>query len=192
MKISDSSKSGYEALRNARISENKARFESLGILNSVSELRQISTKKKRPWVKKDYSLNPLRRSQRIKAVADGTTNNLPPRKYEDAEHFLPEESRARRCRNKRRGSVLSSILGISCHFCRQKKLCGEDDCKRCGNCDVNEPCLGNTDCSVCHSTRGVFCRDCLKVRYGEELEEVRENKEWTCPHCIEEKGINPY
>lgn len=27
--------------------------------------------------------------------------------------------------------------------CRQKKLCGEEDCKRCGNCDVDEPCLGN-------------------------------------------------
>lgn len=25
-----------------------------------------------------------------------------------------------------------------------------------------------------------------------EMEEVRENKEWMCPHCIEEKGINPH
>ncbi|PNX84131.1 cell division cycle-associated 7-like protein, partial [Trifolium pratense] len=51
---------------------------------------------------------------------------------------------------------------------------------------------GKTDCSVCHSSNGVFCRACLKVRYGEEIEEVRENKEWMCPHCIEDKGINPY
>lgn len=83
---------------------------------------------------------------------------------------------------------------------------------------------GKTDCSVCHSTNGVLCRGCLKVRYGEgesfvgdiripitwirwrresvrsltrciallEMEEVRENKEWMCPHCIEEKGVKPY
>lgn len=24
------------------------------------------------------------------------------------------------------------------------------------------------------------------------MEDVRENKEWMCPHCIEEKGIKPY
>lgn len=25
-----------------------------------------------------------------------------------------------------------------------------------------------------------------------EMEEVRENKDWMCPHCIEEKGVRPY
>ncbi|KAG9147431.1 hypothetical protein Leryth_026153, partial [Lithospermum erythrorhizon] len=33
---------------------------------------------------------------------------------------------------------------------------------------------------------------CLKVRYGEELEEVRADKQWACPHCIDEKGTKPY
>ena len=76
-------------------------------------------------------------------------------------------------------------------------MCGEEDCKRCGDLDVDEPCIGmvifsfddrfyfiikriknspnvdvfcgagKTDCSVCHSTNGVLCRACLKVRYGE-------------------------
>ncbi|XP_042515859.1 cell division cycle-associated 7-like protein isoform X2 [Macadamia integrifolia] len=99
---------------------------------------------------------------------------------------------SRRCDSKDRGSVYDPIFGICCHFCRQKKLCGEEDCKRCGDLDMDEQCLGKTDCSACHSTNGVLCRGCLKVRYGEEMEEVRENKEWMCPHCIEEKGINPY
>ncbi|KAG5037311.1 hypothetical protein JHK86_018151 [Glycine max] len=48
----------------------------------------------------------------------------------------------------------------------QKKLCGEEDCKRCGNFDVKEPCL--------------------------EIEQVRKNKGWMCPHCIEAKEINPH
>ncbi|KAM3246311.1 hypothetical protein P3S67_032015 [Capsicum chacoense] len=105
---------------------------------------------------------------------------------------LSPEALARRCNSKERGSIYDPILGICCHFCRQKKLCGEEDCKRCGDSDMDHPCLGKTDCSICHSSKGVLCRGCLKVRYGEEMEDVRENKEWICPHCTEEKGINPY
>lgn len=252
--MKETSKSDYESLRNARMSENKARLESLGILNKVSNLREASTptkKQQRTPVKRVYGLTPVRRSQRIKDVSTGTVtvaatlDGLLPRrsnrlkssfsyavtpkqekvtaengeeeekgcivttdKWEDekrpanaplielnpkdVEHFLSAETSARRCDSKGRGSIYNPVLGICCHFCRQKKLCGEEDCKRCGNCDVNEPCLGKTDCSACHSSNGVFCRACLKVRYGEEMEEVRENKEWMCPHCIEEKGIKPY
>lgn len=106
-------------------------------------------------------------------------------------HLSPE-ALARRCNSKDRGTIYDPILGICCHFCRQKKLCGEEDCKRCGDSDMDQPCLGKTDCSICHSSNGVLCRGCLKVRYGEEMEDVRANKEWICPHCTEEKGINPY
>ncbi|KAJ9141567.1 hypothetical protein P3X46_032090 [Hevea brasiliensis] len=105
---------------------------------------------------------------------------------------LSPEASARRCHSKGRGSIYDPVFGICCHFCRQKKLCGEEDCKRCGTLDPDQPCIGKTDCSVCHSTNGVFCRACLKVRYGEEMEEVRENREWMCPHCIEERGIKPF
>lgn len=28
--------------------------------------------------------------------------------------------------------------------------------------------------------------------YMLEMEEVRLNKEWMCPHCMEEKGAKPY
>ncbi|XP_028806397.1 cell division cycle-associated protein 7-like [Neltuma alba] len=118
--------------------------------------------------------------------------NAPLIKLRGVELQLSAEASAVRCNSKGRGSVYNPVFGICCHFCRQKKLCGEEDCKRCGYFDVNEPCLGKTDCSACHSSTGVFCRACLKVRYGEELEEVRENKQWMCPHCIEAKGINPY
>lgn len=120
--------------------------------------------------------------------------NFPLVKISGSSHQLSPEDSARRCGGSRqgRGKVYNPVFGISCHFCRQKTLCSEEDCKRCGNLDVNQPCIGKTDCSVCHSSYGVLCRACLKVRYGEELEEVKENKKWMCPHCIEEKGINPY
>jgi hypothetical protein len=60
--------------------------------------------------------------------------------------------------------------GITCHFCRQKKLCGEDDCPRCSRRSVNAECIGKSDCSRCHSALGRFCRACLLIRYGMTLE----------------------
>lgn len=118
--------------------------------------------------------------------------NKPLVKVGGLELQLSPEYSARRCDSKGRGSVYDPVFGICCHFCRQKKLCGEEDCKRCGDLDMDEACIGKTDCSACHSSNGVFCRACLKVRYGEEMDEVREDKKWMCPHCVEEKGINPY
>ncbi|KAI5084138.1 hypothetical protein GOP47_0000307 [Adiantum capillus-veneris] len=99
---------------------------------------------------------------------------------------------ALRCRSKERGTLYDAIVGICCHFCRQKKLCGEEDCERCGQRDVTKACLGKTDCSKCHSSSGVFCRACLKIRYGEDIEQVRQRNDWLCPHCSEEEGVNPY
>ncbi|KAI9101601.1 hypothetical protein K1719_023845 [Acacia pycnantha] len=62
---------------------------------------------------------------------------------EGTELQLSAEASAVRCNSKGRGSVYNPVFGICCHFCRQKKLCDEEDCKRCGNFDVNEPCIGN-------------------------------------------------
>ncbi|XP_030541157.1 uncharacterized protein LOC115748706 isoform X2 [Rhodamnia argentea] len=118
--------------------------------------------------------------------------NKPLLKLQGLKYHLSADASSRRCDSKGRGSIYDPLFGISCHFCRQKKLCGEEDCKRCGDLDMDEPCIGKTDCSVCHSAIGVLCRGCLKVRYGEEMEEVRENKDWMCPHCVEATGSNPY
>ncbi|XP_050258065.1 uncharacterized protein LOC126703180 isoform X1 [Quercus robur] len=118
--------------------------------------------------------------------------NMPLVKLGGLELQLSPEYSAHRCNSKGRGSLYDPVYGICCHFCRQKKLCGEEDCKRCSDLDMDEPCIGKTDCSACHSSNGVLCRACLMVRYGEEMDEVRKDKEWMCPHCVEEKGINPY
>ncbi|XP_031403445.1 cell division cycle-associated 7-like protein [Punica granatum] len=229
----------YEDLRRARILENKARLASLGLQQTISDLRAIASPAKsaatsvRKHTKEVYSLASLRRSDRLKRLpAQGNTGdasnslrrsarlkrvknhlanpfpvsaggsaevvnkhtpaNKPLLNLGDTDYQLSPEASARRCNSKGRGSVYDPIFGICCHFCRQKTLCSEEDCKRCGNLNVNEPCIGKTDCSVCHSGYGVLCRGCLKVRYGEEMEEVRENKEWMCPHCVEAKGLNPF
>ncbi|XP_038984895.1 uncharacterized protein LOC103695830 isoform X2 [Phoenix dactylifera] len=193
-------KGDYESLRHARILENKARLESLGLNRSARELQTIisqsikgSTALKRTRKAQNLEATPLRRSDRLKGKS-GTPNVSSPQA--DGEGAISNPVRRRlftsRCGSKGRGSIHDPVLGICCHFCRQKKLCGEEDCKRCGDGDINQPCIGKTECSVCHSSNGVLCRACLKVRYGEEMEEVRMKKDWMCPHCIEEKGINPY
>ncbi|WVZ60254.1 hypothetical protein U9M48_010301 [Paspalum notatum var. saurae] len=235
------SKSEYESLRDARISENMARMEMLGLRRCAGELTDIASassrraaprKTPRPRV---TSMTPLRRSGRLVAATPAGSASTHRRSarlngqavqhkalpstgalgklaaaavdYEwDTEEDDDDEGKPRlvvskgrvhalqerRCDSKGRGAVYDPVLGICCHFCRQKKLCGEEDCKRCGEGDLKQPCLGKTECSSCHSSYGIFCRACLKVRYGEEMEEVRKNKNWMCPHCVEEKGINKF
>ncbi|KAJ3674860.1 hypothetical protein LUZ60_005476 [Juncus effusus] len=209
-------KCDYESVRNARISENKARMESLGLNRKSQELNQIispkSTKTNNSNPKRTprkIESTPIRRSSRLKSIysSENKSNSSSTRRSltfdsNDDDDSSPKGSvdmdpdkrarLSRRCDSKGRGSIYDPILGICCHFCRQKKLCGEEDCMRCGDGDPDKPCTGKTECSVCHSSNGVLCRACLKVRYGEEMEEVRRNNEWMCPHCIEEKGIKPF
>ncbi|ONK65317.1 uncharacterized protein A4U43_C07F35880 [Asparagus officinalis] len=199
----DSAISDYESIRNARISANMAKMASLGLDRGLKELQNIilssaKTYKKTKKPKMDLG-TPRRRSDRLKGKPADSNASSPEDLYlERSERSLSVKRRLRlfsnleRCRSKERGSIYDPVLGICCHFCRQKKLCGEEDCKRCGDSDINQPCIGKTECSVCHSPKGVLCRACLKVRYGEEMEEVKKKKDWMCPHCTEEKGINPY
>ncbi|VAH95100.1 unnamed protein product [Triticum turgidum subsp. durum] len=221
-------KSDYESIREARISENMARMEMLGLRRCAGELSAISsapspragsvTPRKTP--KPPRVLTPLRRSGRLIAAAtppgsgsrrsarlngDSVQHKALPYRGADAEEEEQEEKspmyidkerlrvlQETRCDSKARGSVYDPVLGICCHFCRQKKLCGEEGCKRCGEGDFEQQCIGKTECSSCHSSYGILCRACLKVRYGEEMEEVRKNKKWMCPHCVEEKGTKKY
>jgi hypothetical protein len=77
---------------------------------------------------------------------------------------VQEQIQQIRCGSQGRGSLYDSVVGICCHFCRQKKLCGEPDCPRCQRRDADEECIGKTDCSKCHSAFGRLCRACLLVR----------------------------
>ena len=105
----------------------------------------------------------------------------------DEEHM--KRLLAQRCNSKGRGSLYDPKVGITCHFCRQKKLCGEPGCPRCSTRSVTKECIGKSECQRCHSATGQFCRACLLIRYGLVLEDVRKEMEagtWLCPHCYEE------
>ncbi|DBA79159.1 TPA: hypothetical protein ACH3X1_008989 [Trebouxia sp. C0004] len=197
----------YEQQRLDRIAANHAKLDSMGVLqqkilleNSFHVVRQSATASKPPKVK---GLTPAtRHSQRLqKADADtfGLVNfpddsNLCQGKAalsvcgkrDEAAAWLHSEER--RCGQKGRGSIYDNLAGITCHFCRQKKLCGEEDCSRCSERDVDQVCIGKSECSRCESACGRFCRACLLVRYGLQLEAVREQMTtatWLCPHCYE-------
>eukprot|EP00803_Ostreobium_quekettii_P005114 evm.model.scf_123.4 EVM.evm.TU.scf_123.4 scf_123:101975-105383(-) len=57
------------------------------------------------------------------------------------------------------------VKGKTCHQCRQKTL-GK-----------------HTKCTKCERLQGVFCGDCLFMRYGENVDEANKSKDWTCPVC---------
>ncbi|GBF99730.1 hypothetical protein Rsub_12443 [Raphidocelis subcapitata] len=101
-----------------------------------------------------------------------------------------EQFQELRCTSAGRGSMYDSRVGITCHFCRQKKLCGEEGCPRCSRRSVTAECIGKTECSKCQGPTGRFCRACLQLRYGQTLESARAEMakgEWLCPHCHEDE-----
>ena len=51
---------------------------------------------------------------------------------------------ARRCDSATRGVIYDAVAGVTCHFCRQKKLCGEPGCGRCEDRDPDQPCAGKS------------------------------------------------
>ncbi|XP_025425576.1 uncharacterized protein LOC112694352 [Sipha flava] len=64
------------------------------------------------------------------------------------------------------GKILSDN-GTTCHQCRQKTLDQKSCCR-------NKLCVG---------VRGMFCGFCLGNRYGEDVADVLQNPNWTCPVC---------
>ncbi|KAK7252858.1 hypothetical protein RIF29_37102 [Crotalaria pallida] len=61
--------------------------------------------------------------------------------------------------------IYDSVLGKTCHQCRQKTL------------------GYRTRCSQCNMVQGQFCGDCLYMRYGEHILEALQNPTWLCPVC---------
>lgn len=196
----------YELEREKNIEKNKRRMEQLGLLTTAKEL--FSSKRHRtvrtcparhpaPKIMKIYSTRSKTTDTQQEESSLGTEEPLG---YEDllydsdychgthAPNF--EALQQLRCNSQGRGSLYDSTAGITCHFCRQKKLCGEANCPRCSIRDTSKACIGKSECTKCHSATGRFCRACLLIRYGEVLEDVLRRAEegcWLCPHCYEQE-----
>ncbi|KAI5059279.1 hypothetical protein GOP47_0026076 [Adiantum capillus-veneris] len=61
------------------------------------------------------------------------------------------------------GRIYDSVLGVTCHWCRQKTV---EDHVFCCHCNI------------------AFCGGCLKNRHGEDIKvEMKDDVQWTCPKC---------
>ena len=131
---------------------------------------------------------PVRRSRRVAGeAADGAENAGDVWNYEAAEVVYNEEKYSLRHveglssvggggtpwvlfqdgYDAKGNRLYDKAAGMTCHQCRQKTL-GK-----------------RTSCSGCGSLHGVFCGDCLWMRYGEHVDEVMEGggAGWVCPPC---------
>mmetsp|Transcript_12886 Transcript_12886/g.24540 ORF Transcript_12886/g.24540 Transcript_12886/m.24540 type:complete len:385 (+) Transcript_12886:104-1258(+) len=206
----------YEEQRVQRIAENNARLAALGIKKQTSLMESVfrackpnklascskasrPIKASSPIALRSPSLRlqgkraPEAAHADLDALLDDTREGKCARILlnKNVEPDAEEQDRFQqmmkiRCNSKGRGSVYDSSVGICCHFCRQKKLCGEAHCGRCQSRDPALVCAGKTECTRCHSQRGRFCRACLLVRYGQQLEHALADPNWLCPHCYEE------
>ncbi|CAK9147943.1 unnamed protein product [Ilex paraguariensis] len=76
-------KRDYEDLRKTRILENQARFASLGLHKTISDLRSLTSSAKsekthvRKYCKVDYSCSILRRSNRLKRISADCSTSEP-------------------------------------------------------------------------------------------------------------------
>lgn len=182
--------------------ENDGNAAQLGVMKQKT-LLESSFRSRKPQARKEKRFKAserdpvqLRSSKRLQGVVpehEGVQEDpliergwfvLPNVNAEKPVAMLPP----RRSNGGGRGSVYDQKVGICCHFCRQKKLCGEEGCTRCETRDDSLPCIGKSECSRCQSPTGRFCRACLLIRYGQELEDVRQDPSWLCPHCHEEES----
>ena len=180
----------------------RSQTEQLGVMKQKT-LMEMSTRIRKPILRREKNKVEVKRDPVLLRSSKRLRGTTP--EYEGVEEepvletgriVLPSVERvganvsellARRCDSKGRGSVYDQKVGICCHFCRQKKLCGEIGCPRCEERDDSKECIGKSECSRCHSATGRFCRACLLIRYGLELEHVRNKADWLCPHCHEEE-----
>ncbi|MCO5558592.1 hypothetical protein L7F22_012177 [Adiantum nelumboides] len=188
----------YEQLRNARVGENQKRMQALGLadlsrsLSSTPLLDDSKQARKKPRVFAEYNPKPplnnavRRRSSRLLGttlpcytevttvkeldVAVADSRQMQPEVYtEEHEKLLGSWSQEWELFKDGCAAdgtrIYDSVRGKTCHQCRQKTL-------------------GlRTSCSRCNSLRGQFCGDCLFMRYGENIIEANNNKEWVCPVC---------
>mmetsp|Transcript_4031 Transcript_4031/g.15175 ORF Transcript_4031/g.15175 Transcript_4031/m.15175 type:complete len:654 (-) Transcript_4031:955-2916(-) len=60
----------------------------------------------------------------------------------------------------------ATSTGITCHQCKQKSINIKVTCKHCPR-----------------NLKTSYCRACLKNRYGEDMDTVKEDPSWRCPLC---------
>ncbi|KAG0530283.1 hypothetical protein BDA96_05G172700 [Sorghum bicolor] len=190
----------YERQRAARIRENMERMQKLGILDLAHTLSQSAAasgsggrRRRKPVEQGSVDaarVKPSRRSLRLKDVEPVSYCEIEPKKEkhsEDGKTMVIEVGAKEEIYTEEHDKLLGTcntpwtlfvdgygkdgkriydqVRGQTCHQCRQKTL---------GH---------HTSCCKCQIVQGQFCGDCLYMRYGENVLEVKKNPNWICPVC---------
>eukprot|EP00887_Chlorella_sp_A99_P006806 scaffold2.g6806.t1 len=196
----------YEQERARRIAQNKAKLEALGVAQAVDDIKssmaaerdaarkQRAARKAAKDAARASARAAPRRSSRVEgqpapnynenamilALADGMVADKRDRRLlkenVSIEEYGLEHLQALGDHEQewelfvdgydaQGNRIYDKVNGQTCHQCRQKTL-GK-----------------RTSCSQCQSLQGVFCGDCLFMRYGENVEEATANPNWVCPPC---------
>eukprot|EP00884_Botryococcus_braunii_P007179 jgi/Botrbrau1/16462/Bobra.0142s0057.1 len=195
--------SQYELERERRMAENKAKIASLQVKQIRNDLEKtmlsalprmrVAPRKDKP-TRSATTLAEKRQSSRLQGTAPknynesvldlvdssprakGSKSRLPDRHVASTEERYTQEHVALLGNYEQPWElfvdgyengvrVYDKVSGKTCHQCRQKTL---------GR---------HTSCSHCNSLQGVFCGDCLFMRYGENILEVEGRGDWVCPPC---------
>ena len=174
-----------------RIKENKERMDTLGLATTVKQTQSLIMADRKKKIKaigerkraivKVAASAPRRRSRRVAGEEAETTTGEQGDRYMSEPQYTEETYSSDHVRSLGRSQepwelfvdgydakgnrIYDKATGLTCHQCRQKTL-GK-----------------RTSCSQCESLQGVFCGDCLYMRYGENLDEVACNPSWVCPPC---------
>ncbi|XP_028765898.1 cell division cycle-associated 7-like protein [Neltuma alba] len=187
--------SHYEQIRDQRIKENKERLQKLGLFD-------LSLKLKKP------KTSPQKKSPRPKKTTQNAlTPSMPPRRSSRIQSLGPikyYEGREKRDSSKNLEICIPKGTNPEVYTKKHEKLLGDckmewelyidgydDDGNRlydpikgqtCHQC--RQKTLGlHTYCGKCELPQGEICGDCLYMRYGENVLEANENRQWICPAC---------
>ncbi|KAK9833126.1 hypothetical protein WJX74_007989 [Apatococcus lobatus] len=198
--------SQYEQERADRIAQNQLRLKQLGLHETVDQFarvagqpvrRRAAPRPKRPITAEDLAAAPRRRSER--GAGKAAVN------YDESALDRADGSRTGRAKREGSGKALVLVQGPTKESYTQEQAASLGSCeepwdlfvdgydaagqrvydkiegKTCHQCRQKTICK-HTSCSSCELLVGVFCGDCLYMRYGENLNELDMAK-WVCPVC---------
>ncbi|GAV90053.1 zf-4CXXC_R1 domain-containing protein [Cephalotus follicularis] len=194
--------SPYEQIREARIKENMAKIQQLGLKDVSFKLKSLAATVPRNMGKpKKFSSSPckptplqspgsLRRSSRLQnstpvcysevvlAKKDEWLGEEGVRLEEGSKPEVYTQEHAKMLGNTER----SWTLFVDGYGNDGRRIYDQINGKTCHQC--RQKTLGyRTSCIKCNLVQGQFCGDCLYMRYGEHVLEAIENSNWTCPAC---------
>lgn len=191
-------KTAYELERDERIAQNKQRLNELNIPQMFTDLQaslQSSRRRNNPLKRRQLVSMSSRPMVMVEKRRSGRLTNTPATDYDERALDKADSVRSYRAISTSSEEVYTEehvkLLGdrssewelfVDGYDASGNRIYDKANGQTCHQC--RQKTLGlRTSCSCCQSLKGVFCGDCLYMRYGENVKEVAKNAAWTCPDC---------